>query len=233
MLIFRSIVKTSDLLSKISSLPGPFDKRTSSDLQSVFSLSYSSTLPAIPLKPLLKYRISESSQDFFLNAFLRYLTSLPVDQQIFNSKSIDVSHSNKLSLIDFFIRALIMSAYDSGVTLSRSVQITTPKGDKKGNHEMMIQRGDLPICIVRSSKHIPQKGDNDMELAFISMVFEIFNCYHNQPVWPLYGCVTDVKKWVFLMYDGKEFFRNDLELQIELEDIKKLSEFFIRIIDSF
>ena len=232
MLIFRSISKTSDFLSKISSLPGPFDKRTSSDLQSVFSLSYSSTLPTIPLKSLLKNRISESSQDFFLNAFLRYLTSLPVDQQVFNSKSIDVSHSNKLSLIDFFIRAIIMSAYDSGVTLSNSVQIIMPNGEKKGNHELMIKRGDLPICIVRSSKHIPQKGDNDMELAFISMIFEVFTCYHTQPVWPLFGCVTNARKWIFLKYDGKDFFRNDLELEIELEDIKKLSEFFVRIIDS-
>jgi hypothetical protein len=92
----------------------------------------------------------------------------------------------------------------------------------------------LPICFITSAKLMLQQSDDNLKQFCISMIFKLFSAFHKSPVWPLHGCVSDEKNWIFLKYDGKEFCRTDkIMLQFEEDSIKKLCREIIYIIDSY
>jgi hypothetical protein len=237
MKIFR-VFSQSNLITdqKISRLPGGFDRMTPADLKKVFNIRYNSleNTKLLDLPTPNPNRLTQESQEFFLNAFIRFNSSLPPDQSIGQRpNSFKGNYTNMCSLIEFFIRALVMAGYESGITVSLSDPILTKSGLSKGKHEINIYRGNCPIILIRPGKLIPQQSSSALEQSFTSLIFSLYTEYQNSPIWPLYGILSDINTWEFLKYDGTSFYRSPpLPLFLESTALHSLSHTILQILDS-
>ena len=237
MKVYR-VFSQSNLITdqRISQLPGGFDRMTPANLKKVFDIRYN-TLENIKLLELPSpnpNRLTPESQEFFLNAFIRFNSSLPPGQSIGQTpNSFKGNYANMSSLIEFFIRALVMAGYESGITVSLSDPIQTKTGIPKGKHEINIYRGNLPIILIRPAKLIPQQSSSALEQSFTSLIFSLYTEYQNSPIWPLYGILSDINTWEFLKFDGTSFYRSPpLPLFLDSTPLHSLSHTILQILDS-
>ena len=86
MFIFRKIsISPEIILEKLNNISGPFDKRTPSELKSLFNISYSSpeSLKVLTLGQVSPLRISKENFDFFMTILLGYMKTFPKKQRAF------------------------------------------------------------------------------------------------------------------------------------------------------
>lgn len=220
----------------ISKLQGGFETRTPADLKAVFDLRYNSldNIKILEFEQENPNRLTPDSKEFFISAFTGFNNTFP-DGQCLGPvpNSFMGNYANMSSIIEYFIRTLIMAGYESGITVSLSDPVKTKEGEPKGRHDLIIYRGGCPALLMRYAKLIPQQSKSALEQSYTSLIFSLYSEYHKSPIWPLYGLISDLNTWEFLKYDGTSFYRSPPQpLFLHAPTIYSLSQKILPILDS-
>jgi hypothetical protein len=236
--IFRALSTSKQVIdSKILSQRGNFDRRSTKELESVFKISFTDleTTKDLDLGESSLDRLPLSAQEFLVSAFTSYNnTFLPKSSLTKDFDDFKGNEASMKSIIEFFIRSLILSTYEEGVYVSTGEPIILDNGVRKGFHDLVITKGEFPCLVIRHAVQNPQAKGIPLEQAFCNNVFEVYTTYWKTPVWPLFGCISDLNSWIFIKYDGKDFYRTHKIYKLALHNtaILSLSNKILNIIDN-
>lgn len=226
-IIRRAIATKKDKIDSLIKLQrGTFNKRSPKELDNIFKITLSNlnSTKDLILPDSSLDRMSISSQEFLVNALTKYNSTFQFEEGM--NRNFDAFKGNEQtmhSIVEYFLRSLIMCTYEEGVTVSSGETIVMDNGLVKGTHDFVIKKGSLAVFTLRLAKRNEQVKASPIEQAFASNIFEIYAQYWKNPVWPHYGCVSDLNSWIFLKYDGEHIFRTTKIYKLALHNTSILS----------
>lgn len=166
--------------AKISALKGTFSGRTPKELKSIFGISFADTKTTkeLDLGESSLDRLSTETSEFIINAFYRYNSTFLIRNSI--TRDFDGFEGNEASmssLIEFFIRTLIFSVYEEGVSASFNDPIICENGSRKGYHDLVVYKGEFPQIVFKFAKVNERIRGSPLEQAFCNNIFEIYSTY--------------------------------------------------------
>ncbi|OMJ65410.1 hypothetical protein SteCoe_38278 [Stentor coeruleus] len=225
--IHRAIVTKKEKIDSLLKLQrGTFNKRSPKELDNIFKVDLFNlnTTKDLILPESSLDRMSLSSQEFLVNALTKYNSTFPIEESM--NRNFDGFKGNEQtmhSLVEYYLRSLIMCTYEEGVTITSGETIYMDNGLVKGTHDFVINKGNLPILTLRLAKRSKQAKITPIEQGFVSNIFEMYTQYWKTPIWPHYGCVSDLNSWIFLKYDGEHIFRTTKIYKLALHNTSILS----------
>ena len=223
--------------AKISKQRGTFLSRTPKEAYDIFGLEFDKQdkIKNLELGDSKLDKLSVPSQGFLVGAFSKYASTFPEGQNIGKTfDSFQGNESNMKSQIDFYLRCVVMAGYDSGVYISSDEPFVTLDGKYKGNHDLVVFKKDLSTILCRYAKEVEGKKFHPIELAQSGIVFELYEHYWKNPQSDVYGCVSDLNNWIFLKYDGNQFYRTHRVFKLALHNtaIVSLAIKILNILDA-
>ena len=211
---------------QINKQRGTFASRSSKDAREVFGLKFTKldNVTNFDLGDSKLDKLSSTSQVFLVKSLTKYCSTFPEDQTM--KKVFDEFKGNPENMarhIDFYIRSIIMTSYETGVYASNDLAFFNSEGQYKGNHDLTVFKGTKPVLICRYAKEVEGVRGFPLENAFCSNLFELYAEYWKDPVQPIFGCVTDLNNWIFLKYDGERFARTHRIYKFALHNTAILS----------
>ena len=183
---FRSFSRTKEQIDpRINAQRGTFSNRSPKDLETVFGINFYllNTTKDLDLGESSLDRLPIPTQEYLLNSIYRYNSTFPENQRL--KRDFDNYTGNELhmsSIIEFFIRSLILSTYEEGIMITSQDPIILDNGTRKGNHDLVIYRGGYPILIIRYAKPNENIRGYPMEQAFCNNIFEVYASYWKNKV---------------------------------------------------
>lgn len=237
-MVFRCFSNAKEKIDKLLvSQRGTFSSKSPKDLYSVFGISFETLRSTKPLDlgESRLDRLPMHTQEYLLNSLYRYNATFPINQGLTRDfEKFDGTHPHMDSLIEFYIRTLMLSTYEEGITVSLRDPVILQTGERKGHYDLVVSRGGFPILIVKFAKFNEKIRGGPLEQGFCSNIFEIYTSFWMHQVWPVFGCVTDLNSWIFTKYDGKDIHRSEKIFKFALHNtaILSLSNKILNIIDS-
>lgn len=209
--IHESILKRKEVIDdRMYNFRGGFEARTPRDLKNVFDIDYRRTRNIKPFEvPSLTEPLDKPKQEFLLKSITNYNNTYTSSQRLSSDGSLFQGSPVHLeSHLEHFLRTMILVNYQEGVYLENNYKLVHNKATKESKSEYVILLNETPAIILRVSPEEKKEiRGSPLELAFVSNLFELYSYFWEMPQMPVYGCVTDLNYWIFLKYDGNEFFR--------------------------
>lgn len=222
MKLYRNISSLKQKIdAKISKQRGHFSKRTPHEAKEIFGIKFDkpSYIKNLELPDSKIDKLSVESQNFLSAAFSKYALTFPEDERLGKTfDSFQGNESNMSSQIEFYLRSVIMVGYEKGVSLSLDEAFFNNEGKYKGNHDLTIAKQNNPIIVCRFAKKYENKKFHPIDSALSSIVFELYEEYWKNPQRDIFGCVSDLNNWIFLKYNGIEFFRTHRVYKLALHN---------------
>ncbi|CAG9318994.1 unnamed protein product [Blepharisma stoltei] len=232
----HSLDKTKiDLM--LSRLRGTLNQVNPKDLKNIFHIDYRNlaTTSDLTLKESSQSRLSKAQQEFLIKSVAGFNSTFPDSERIKPElDSFGGREGNMISHIDHFLRTMVLVGYNEGITINKEEPIFLSSGEKKGKSDYVINRDNTPRIVLRLIRKEDRKiRGTDPELAFAANIFEMYATYWKNPIWDVYGCITDLNSWNFCKFDGNEFHRcsKTQKLVLSPPSIVALALKFIDIID--
>lgn len=207
--------------AKISKQRGQFSKRTPHEAKEIFGLKFDkpASIKNLELGDSNINKLSPESQTFLSGALSKYTLTFPEPERLTKSfDSFQGNDSNMSSQIEFYLRSVIMVGYEKGVSISLDEAFFNTEGKYKGNHDLTISKQDRAVIVCRFAKKIEDKKFHPIDSALSSIVFELYEEYWKNPQREVFGCVSDLNNWIFLKYNGIEFFRTHRVYKLALHN---------------